>query len=112
MIWNVNIASGAARIVMPNLFNFTMYHGFMKSCTPLLNNTAIHKIEIELSNVDSLDSFELDMLMLLKERAAAANKSVSLLGYSVPASRLLGPHFCEMFGVRGAVDSKLNDFVN
>jgi len=67
---------------MPKKFDFTMYHGFIKSCTTLLDNAAVREIEVELSAVDHLDTFALDMLILLKERATAANKSISLLNIS------------------------------
>lgn len=101
MVANANIPSGTARIAMPNHFDFTMYRGFMKSYTPLLGNTAIREIEVELSAVDYLDSFALDMLMLLKERATAANKSLSLLSPSLYASRLLeSTNFNQMFNIR------------
>ena len=89
MIVSVNIPSGAARIVMPDRFDFTLNHKFTKSYTPLLNDTAIREIEIELSAVEFLDSSALDMLMLLKERATATNKSISLLNISILISRVL-----------------------
>jgi hypothetical protein len=102
MILNVNAATGAARIAMPKLFDFTMYHGFMKSCTSLFNNVAIHKIEVEVSGVDRLDRFALDMLTLLKERAAAANKSILLLSSAIPVSRLPCAHLGEVFNASDA----------
>jgi anti-anti-sigma regulatory factor len=79
---NVNIPVGSARIAMPRKFDFTMYHGFIKSCTTLLENSAVREIEVELSAVEHLDTFTLDMLILLKERATAANKSISLINIS------------------------------
>jgi len=109
MVANLSIPSGAARIAMPNLFDFTMYHGFMKSCTPLLNNIAVREIEVELSAVDYLDSFALDMLMLLKERAISANKSLSLISPSIPVTRVLGTHFSEMFNIKHTTVAQTND---
>ncbi|MDZ4201862.1 MAG: hypothetical protein U1C96_06920 [Gallionella sp.] len=82
MNMNVNIPVAAARIAMPDKFDFTMYHGFIKSCTTLLENSAVREIEVELSAVEHLDTFTLDMLILLNERATAANKSISLLNIS------------------------------
>lgn len=79
---NAKKPRGAARIAMPGRFDFTMYHGFIKTCTPLLDSAAISEIEVELSAVDHLDRFVLDMLILLKERAFDANKSISLLNIS------------------------------
>ena len=100
MVANVHTPTGTARIAMPNRFDFTMYRGFMKSCTPLLNNAAIREIEVELSAVDYLDSFALDMLTLLKERATSANKSLSLLSPSTHASQALGSRFNDMFNIK------------
>ena len=109
MVENIHISSGAARIAMPNRIDFSMYRGFMKSYTPLLNNSAIREIEIELSAVDYLDSFALDMLMLLKERATAANKSLALLSPSLPASKTLDIHFSETFNIRHTPLTQTND---
>jgi len=84
-----NAAHRAARIAMPQRFDFTMQHKFIKTYTPLLYDKAINEIEIELSEVDFLDSSALNMLMQLKELAAATNKSLSLLNTSVLISRAL-----------------------
>lgn len=89
MNMNANKLGGAARIAMPGQFDFTMYRGFMKICTPLLKSTAVSEIEVELGAVDYLDRFALDMLILLKERAVAANKSMSLLNISDPVRQSL-----------------------
>jgi len=89
MITDVPIPSGAARIAMPGRFDFTMNREFLKSYIPLLDDAAIREIEIELSAVEFLDSSTLDMLMLLKNRATAANKSISLLNTSTLISRVL-----------------------
>jgi len=89
MNMNANTPASAARIAMPRQFDFTMYRGFMRTCTPLLNCASVREIEVELSEVDYLDIFALDMLILLKERATAANKSISLLNISSRALRTL-----------------------
>jgi anti-anti-sigma factor len=104
MVANVHIPGETARIAMPNRFDFSMYRGFMKSYTSLLGNSAIREIEVELGAVDTLDSSALDMLMLLRERAASANKSIALLNTSIRVSRILElAHFRGMqFNVRQA----------
>lgn len=110
MVINVDIPSdatrGAARIAMPQRFDFTIQHKFIKSYTPLLYDTAIGEIEIELSAVDFLDSSALDMLIQLKEHATATNKSVSLLNTSVLISRALEiTDLSDMFNIKQAVCS-------
>jgi anti-anti-sigma factor len=104
MIVNVNIPSGAARIAIPSRFDFSMNGKFIKSYIPLLDDVAIREIEIELSEVDFMDSSALDMLTLLKERATAANKSISLLNTSTLISRILEiTDLSGVFNVRHAV---------
>jgi len=103
MVINVHTPNRAARIVMHERFDVTTYHEFMKSYTPLLDDSAISEIEIELSAVSFLDSSALDMLMQLKERAAVTNKSISLLNASILMSRALEiTDLSDMFNVRHA----------
>ncbi|MDD2914822.1 MAG: STAS domain-containing protein [Gallionella sp.] len=109
MLSNIHTTRGAARIAMPNRFDFTMYRGFMQSCTPLLNNAAIREIEVELSAVDYLDSFALDMLTLLQERAKSANKSLSLLSPSTHASQALRGRFNDMFNIKHTTVTPADD---
>lgn len=80
-----------------------MNRKFIKSYTPLLDDATIREIEIELSAVDFLDSSALDMLILLKERARAANKSIALLNISTLISRALEiTDLSGMFSIRHA----------
>ena len=103
MIVNKHTPRGAARIAMPSRFDSTINHKFTKSYIPLLGDAAIREIEIELSTVEFLDSSALDMLMLLKERAMAANKSISLLNMSTLMSRALEiTDLSGMFNIRRA----------
>ncbi|MDD2914818.1 MAG: STAS domain-containing protein [Gallionella sp.] len=105
---NVHIPSDAtrraARIAMPQRFDFTIQQKFIKTYTPLLYDTTIGEIEIELSAVDFLDSSALDMLIQLKEHATAINKSVSLLNTSILISRALEiTDLSDMFNIKQAV---------
>ena len=78
MAINVQIYDRSARIAMSGRFDFQVHRDFKDAYTPLLDNAAVREIEVEMSKVDYLDSSALGMLMLLNERAKAANKPVSL----------------------------------
>jgi anti-anti-sigma factor len=93
----VHVQSGAARISVPRRFNLSKQSLFVKSYLPLLGDSAIHEIEVELSSVEVLDSTALKMLMSLKESAAVANKTISLLNISTLMSRVL--EITDMSGV-------------
>jgi anti-anti-sigma factor len=89
MAINVQICDHSARIIMSGSFDFKVHRDFKNAYTALLDNAAVREIEIEMSNVDYMDSSALGMLMLLKERAGARNNLVSLVNTSGAVSQML-----------------------
>jgi len=57
-------------------FDFLIHREFKRAYMDMLDNTAIHDIEVDMQHLETLDSAALGMLMLLRERAHACNKSV------------------------------------
>ena len=101
MAINVQIHDRSARIAMSGRFDFQVHRDFKDAYTPLLDNAAVHEIEVEMSKVDYLDSSALGMLMLLNERAMAANKSVALLNTSGVVSQVLEvASFSKIFNIK------------
>jgi len=101
MAINVQIHDRSARIAMSGRFDFQVHRDFKDAYTPLLDNAAVHEIEVEMSKVDYLDSSALGMLMLLNERAMAANKSVALLNTSGVVSQVLEvANFSKIFNIK------------
>jgi anti-anti-sigma regulatory factor len=84
---HVQVRDQAARITMPSIFSFPLYRKFIGAYAPLLRDSGVHSIEIELSKIGHLDSSSLGMLMLLNERANVLSKSVILLNPSSIASQ-------------------------
>lgn len=76
---SVKIHDGFAHIALSGHFGFQMCRNFRKSYLHLLDNITVREIRVEMSKVDYLDSSALGMLLLLDERAKAANKSILLL---------------------------------
>lgn len=86
---------------MPDAFDFKVHREFKNAYMPLLDNAALHEIEIELSKVEFIDSSALGMLMLLNERAKAANKTVSLLNATDAVSKMLEvANFSKIFNIK------------
>ena len=101
MAINVQVIDHSARIAMSGRFDFQVHRDFRDAYTPVLDNAAVREIEIEMSKVDYLDSSALGMLMLLNERAKAANKPVSLLNTSGVVSQVLEvANFSRIFNIK------------
>jgi len=101
MAINVQINDHLARIVMSGRFDFQVHRDFKDAYTPLLDNAAVHEIEVEMSRVDYLDSSALGMLMLLNERAKTVNKPIALLNTSGVVSKVLEvANFSKIFNIK------------
>lgn len=75
---NTHISDGTARIVLNGRFDFNSQRLFRSSYDTPLNDSNIRALEIDLGSVEYLDSSALGMLLLLKERVAAAKKELIL----------------------------------
>ncbi len=76
---STDIRGDVARISISGRFDFQVHRDFKASYTPSLENAAVNEIKIELGDVVYLDSSALGMMMLLRERAQAAGKTVVLV---------------------------------
>lgn len=65
-------------LALAGRFDFNVHREFKDVYMPLLAESSLTLIEIDLSKVDYLDSSALGMLLMLRERANAANKQVTL----------------------------------
>jgi anti-anti-sigma factor len=78
MLANVEAANGKVRIRLNGRFDFSAHRVFRDSYTASLDAGDVRELEIDLGAVDYLDSSALGMLLMLREKAEAANKTVSL----------------------------------
>ncbi len=76
---STNIQGDVARISISGRFDFQVHRDFKGAYAPSLENPAIREFELELSQVDYLDSSALGMMMLLRERAQTAGKTVMIV---------------------------------
>lgn len=73
-----NIQQDKAVLTLNGRFDFNSHRDFRNGYDDLLQNNTIKQLEINLNGVDYLDSSALGMLLLLKERAAAAQIALEL----------------------------------
>ena len=100
----VNICDSVARVSMSGRFDFHVHREFKDVYTALLVNDAVCEIEVEMSDVDYLDSSALGMLILLNERAKEAKKSITLLNASSVVAQVLDvANFSKIFNIKNAI---------
>lgn len=75
---NVQKTDGRAKLVLNGRFDFSAHRDFRGAYEPVLAAAEVREVEIDFNSVDYLDSSALGMLLLLKERAGAANKGITL----------------------------------
>jgi len=101
MAIDIQIRDRSARIAMSGRFDFEVHRDFKNAYMTLLDKPAVREIEIEMSQVNYLDSAALGMLMLLHERAKEVNKPVALLNASGEASQVMEvANFSKIFTIK------------
>lgn len=78
----VTIAKNDQRVTirLEGRFDFSTHRDFRAAVDQALQETAGNLLLVDLGAVDYLDSSALGMLLMLRDKASAANKSVSLTG--------------------------------
>jgi anti-anti-sigma factor len=78
MIVNRMEADNRQVVRLSGRFTFDCHREFRDAYKDALTNPAVRDIQIDLGEVDYIDSAALGMLLLLRESAQAAGKTVSL----------------------------------
>ncbi len=90
-----------AQIVLNGRFDFSAHRDFKQSYEAPLGATDVRELEIDLAGVEYLDSSALGMLLILKERAGAANKRVALTNCRGNVRQVLDiANFGKLFAIR------------
>lgn len=89
-----------ARIAISGRFDFSTHREFHDASQRPLHEPAAKCIEIDLGAVDYLDSSALGMLLLLREKAAAVDKTLSLTNCRGVVSEILEvANFAKLFAI-------------
>lgn len=76
---SVSIDDGQACVKLTGRFDFNAHRDFRGAYEPLMENTEVRSMMIDLGGVDYLDSSALGMLLMLRDKAGTAKKAVSLV---------------------------------
>ncbi len=97
---SAEVVANTATINIKGRFDFNIQREFKEAYDPHLNNAAVSAIEVNLAGVDYLDSSALGMLLMLRERTAAAGKSLKLCKPGVSVAQILDiANFAKLFTI-------------
>ena len=101
MFAQVETDAGKTCIRLNGRFDFSAHRAFRESYAPWLDADEVRELEIDLGAVDYLDSSALGMLLMLREKAQAANKAVSLANCRGAVRQVLDiANFGKLFSIR------------
>lgn len=96
------ISAGRAVLKLNGRFDFHSHRDFRTAYESALEQAGVKEIVINFQEVDYLDSSALGMLLLLREKAEAAGKSVSLVNLQGMVKQVLEiANFGKLFSVNG-----------
>ena len=75
---NVTVASGRTVISLKGRFDFNAHREFREAVDQALQGDGQPEIQVDFSAVDYLDSSALGMLLMLRDKARGAGKTVAL----------------------------------
>jgi two-component system chemotaxis response regulator CheB len=98
---NVEPNGGKVKIRLNGRFDFSAHRAFRESYAASLSDASVSEVEIDLGAVDYMDSSALGMLLMLREKAQAAKKSVTLANCLGSVRQLLDvAKFGKLFAMR------------
>lgn len=74
----ISVINERARISLSGRFDFNSHRTFKSAYEGQIRSAEVSAIEIDLGNVEYLDSAALGMLLLLRDQASSAHKTVIL----------------------------------
>ncbi len=74
----VSTTNGEAQIKLAGRFDFNSHREFRAAYEPLLEKSEVRTLVVDLGGVDYLDSSALGMLLMVRDKAGSANKTILL----------------------------------
>ena len=89
MLVTVVKESGRADLKLSGRFDFKAQRAFCAAYEPLMADAEVKALNVDLAAVDYCDSSALGMLLMLRDRAGAANKSLALVNVQGAVGQML-----------------------
>jgi anti-anti-sigma factor len=98
---NLSLASGTAVIQLQGRFDFNTHREFRDITESAISGDGVQEIQVDLGLVDYLDSSALGMLLMLRDRARNANKTVALTNCKGSVRQVLDiANFGKLFAIK------------
>ncbi len=81
--------AGVAEVRLSGRFDFNSHRDFRNAYEPLMSESDVRAVTIDMGGVDYLDSSALGMLLMLRDKAGAANKALTLSNVRGPVKQVL-----------------------
>jgi len=81
--------SGTAEVRLSGRFDFNAHRDFRNAYEPLMAESDIRAVTIDMGGVEYLVSSALGMLLMLRDKAGAANKALTLTNVRGPVKQVL-----------------------
>ena len=97
----VDTTGNTATLRLNGRFSFDFNREFRAAYDPILTDDAVESLEVDLSQVEYLDSSALGMLLMLRERMQTANKKLALVKPSATVAQILKiANFSKLFDIQ------------
>lgn len=98
---DTQVEGSRARLVLNGRFDFNSHVAFNQSTDLVLNDAGVNELELDFEQVKYIDSSAMGMLLLLKERAKCAAKSITLLNCKGAVAQVLDlSNFHRLFNIK------------
>lgn len=89
MLVNVRKNAGTADLRLSGRFDFNAHREFCSAYEPLLTDAQLHALNLDMAALEYLDSSALGMLLMLRDKTSAANKTLALVNVGGPVKQVL-----------------------
>src|SRR5262245_17440170 len=95
------IAEGIATLGLQGRFDFNSHRDFREATERLLQDSKVTSLNVDLGQVEYLDSSALGMLLMLGDKIKVSNRRVALVNCRGPVKQVLEiANFSKLFEVR------------
>lgn len=96
----VTMNGDSAVLRLSGRFDFKAHREFRDAVDSLLGQAGVKPLQVDLAEVSYLDSSALGMLLMLRDKAKAANKDVALVGVKGSVRQVLDiANFSKLFAI-------------
>lgn len=95
------VNGGVATLGLQGRFDFNAHRDFRDATERMLRDDSVNTLNVDLAQVDYLDSSALGMLLMLRDKIKASNRQVALINCRGPVKQVLEiANFAKLFEVR------------